>query len=64
MKLILDRSLCDGNALCVDQAPDLLEMDANEELVVLKPDLAPDEIERARRAADACPKAALRLGEA
>jgi ferredoxin len=64
MKLILDRALCDGNALCVAQAPDLLEMDDNEELVVLKAELAPDEVERARRAADACPKAALHLSPA
>jgi len=63
MKLILDRALCDGNALCVMQAPDLLEMDDNEELVVLKTELAPDEVGRARRAVDVCPKAALRVSE-
>jgi len=63
MKLILDRSMCDGNALCVMQAPDLLEMGDNEELVVLKTELALDEVGRARRAVDACPKAALRVSE-
>lgn len=59
MKIIIDRLLCDSNALCVIEAPDLLALDDNEELVVLKPVLAPDEVERARRAAAACPKAAL-----
>lgn len=61
MKIVLDRSLCDSNALCVIQAPDLLRMDGNEELVLVKQELAPDEIERAHRAAAACPKAALRI---
>lgn len=61
MKIVVDRLLCDANALCVAEAPDLLALDANEELVVLKPDLVPDEVERARRAVAVCPKAALRI---
>lgn len=63
MKIILDRLLCDSNALCVVEAPDLLTMDENEELVILKEELAPDEVERARRAVAVCPKAALRIGD-
>lgn len=61
MKLTIDRSLCDSNALCVLEAPDLLAMDQNEELVILKEQLAPDEIARAERAVAICPKAALSI---
>lgn len=61
MKVVLDRTLCDSNALCVAEAPDLFALDEDEELVLLKVELAPDEVERARRAVSACPKAALEL---
>ena len=61
MKLKVDRGLCDSNALCVLEAPDLLALDDNEELVILKEEMAPDAVQRARRAINACPKAALRL---
>jgi len=61
MKIVLDRALCDSNALCIAEAPDLFALDDDEELVVLKEEIGPDEVERARRAVSACPKAALSL---
>jgi len=61
LKIVIDRLLCDANALCVAEAPELLALDANEELMLLKPDLAPDDVERARRAVAVCPKAALSI---
>lgn len=61
MKIIVDRQLCDSNGLCVIEAPDLLALDADEELIVLREDFSSDCAERAERAVAACPKAALSL---
>jgi ferredoxin len=61
MKIEADRSLCDGNALCVAEAPDLLELDENEMVVVIGQPADEAALERARRAAAVCPKAALRV---
>lgn len=61
MKIVVDRLLCDANGLCVIEAPDLLALDDNEELVVLREDVASEAAQRAERAVAACPKAALSL---
>lgn len=61
MKLVLDRAFCDGNALCVKEAPELLAMDENEEPVVRREELGPDDLDPAKRAAAVCPKAALSI---
>lgn len=61
MKLVLDRGLCDSNALCVAEAPELLAMDEDEQLVLLRDDLGPGDLEPAERAVAACPKAALSI---
>jgi ferredoxin len=61
MKIVVDRLLCDANGLCVIEAPDLLVLDEDEELVVQREDVASEAATRAERAVAACPKAALSL---
>lgn len=61
MKIVIDRLLCDSNGLCVAEAPDLLALDSEEELVILRADFDEACAERAQRAVEACPKAALTL---
>lgn len=61
MKIVVDRLLCDANGLCVLEAPDLLSLDEDEELVILRAELQPDAVDRAEKAVAACPKAALTL---
>jgi ferredoxin len=61
MKIVADRSLCDGNALCVAAAPDLSALDENEMVVVIAQPADQASVERARRVVVVCPKAALRL---
>lgn len=53
--------LCDGNAACVGEAPEHFDIDDNDDLVVLRENVAPDELEAVRRAVAACPKHALSI---
>ncbi|MEH3033549.1 MAG: ferredoxin [Aeromicrobium erythreum] len=64
MRIIADYPRCEGHGLCVDQAPDVLDLDDDSELVHHYEDRdLPAELEEpARRAVDSCPVAALRLG--
>ena len=61
MRIVVDRLLCDANGLCVAEAPDLLSLDENEELVIGDEEIGPEREDRAQRAIAACPKAALSL---
>lgn len=61
MKIIVEQYLCDGNAVCVAEAPDLLALDENEQAYVLTEGFDETALERARRAVNGCPKAALRI---
>ena len=63
MKVVLDRPRCEGHGLCEEEAPDLMHLDDEGDLVL---DL--DEVEEgstyaaaARSAVRVCPVAALRL---
>lgn len=59
MKVSVDWKLCEGNGVCAIEAPDVFEMDDDDELTLL--DETPDESARARvvAAARACPKRAI-----
>jgi ferredoxin len=61
LRVVVDYELCDSNALCTREAPDVFRMQEDDSLVVL--DATPgDELREAvERAVRACPKAALRL---
>ena len=63
-RMVVDWSLCDGNGLCVLEAPTLLALGEDDTLQQLKEDIGADEREGAERAVRACPKAALRLEHA
>jgi ferredoxin len=61
MRIVVDRSLCDGNGLCAQEAPQLLALDADDGLHILKDDFTEAERVSAERAVSVCPKAALRI---
>lgn len=63
MRIVVNRSLCDGNGLCAREAPDLLALDENDEPQILKESFGADFADHARRAARVCPKAALSIVE-
>jgi ferredoxin len=63
MKIVVNWSLCDGNGLCARQAPELLALDKNDTLHVLKENFGQEYLERAQQAVQVCPKAALSIAE-
>ena len=63
MRIVVNRSLCDGNGLCAREAPDLFLVDEQDELHVLKESFGAELLEAAQRAVKACPKAALSISD-
>jgi ferredoxin len=61
MKLVVDWSLCDGNALCTREAPDFLAVDAQDTLHVMKTTFEAEDLARVQRAVQVCPKCALSI---
>jgi ferredoxin len=63
VQVIVNRDLCESNALCVDAAPEVFLVGEDDVLEVL--DVAPDESLRPKveAAVRACPKMALSLAE-
>jgi ferredoxin len=61
MEIRVDRSLCEANAVCCGLAPDVFELDDDEQLIILQPDPPEDRVERVSLAVARCPKNALQL---
>jgi ferredoxin len=64
MEIRVDRVLCEANAVCCGLAPQVFELDDDENLMVLIPDtadLAPEQLPRVEKAVERCPKNALSL---
>ena len=61
MQIIVDRDLCEANAVCCGLAPAVFELDDDEQLVILQPTPADEFVERVARAVDRCPKNALKI---
>jgi ferredoxin len=61
MELRVDRDLCEANAVCTGIAPDVFDLDDEDELQILQPQ-PPEELrERIQQAVASCPKNALSL---
>ncbi|MFI0355530.1 ferredoxin [Actinomadura sp. 9N407] len=63
MKVSVDPLVCEANAVCVGLAPEVFDLDDDDELQVLMPDVPADQADRVRHAVRSCPKAALALEE-
>jgi len=61
MEIRVDRDLCEANAVCCGLAPDVFELDEDEQLVIKLPDPPADRLERVELAVARCPKNALEL---
>jgi ferredoxin len=63
MRVIVDMSQCESNALCMGVAPDVFQVDDDDNLTVL--DETPDESARERvlEAVRVCPKQAISIIE-
>jgi ferredoxin len=63
MKIVVDRDLCESNAVCVRTAPDMFVIDEKDKLRLLVERPSPDQMEKARAAVRRCPRRALSLVE-
>jgi len=60
--LQIDRIRCDGHRLCAELLPELISLDDWGYPIIKRGTIPPGLVEHARRAVDACPVLALRLG--
>ena len=60
-KVIVDDMLCEGNAMCMDVAPEVFDLSDDDLAVVLQEELGEDMRDKVEDAVQACPKQALFL---
>ena len=63
-KLVVDFDECEANAVCVGIAPEIFDLDDDENLHLLIEEPEGELLEKAREAVDSCPKRALFLKKA
>lgn len=61
MKMTVNWSLCDGNGVCAVEAPEIFELDDDDNLIVLQETIGSELKDKAERAVRVCPKHALKL---
>lgn len=63
MKVKVDEMLCEANAVCMGLAPEVFEVDEEDQLRILLPEPPPELADRVRHAVRSCPKTALFIEE-
>jgi ferredoxin len=63
VRIEVNRNLCDGNGVCTFEAPDYFDLGDDDELVVLREEVAGGDARQVEAAVAGCPKQALSLGE-
>ena len=64
LTILVDRDLCELNAVCTRHAPDVFDVDdETDQLKILVAEFDPAARERLETAVEMCPRAALRLVE-
>ncbi|GAA3433675.1 ferredoxin [Kutzneria kofuensis] len=61
MAIEVDRNLCEANGRCVAAAPEVFELENDEELVIHEPPVGAELAERIKVAVASCPRYALRV---
>jgi ferredoxin len=61
MELRVDRDLCEANGVCTGIAPEVFDLDDEDELQILQPDPSTQVRDRVEQAVVSCPKNALFL---
>jgi ferredoxin len=59
MEVGVDRDLCEANEICIAFAPNVFELDDEEELRIIQPNPPESELEHVSQAVASCPKNAL-----
>ncbi len=63
MKAIIDHTLCEGHAKCMDTVPEVFEVRDDDRSYTLVDVIPAELLERVERAVKICPRAAIRLVE-
>jgi ferredoxin len=63
LRVIVDRDLCEANAVCVGWAPEVFGLDEANGMAVLDATPAPELAAKVREAIRHCPRGALSLAE-
>jgi ferredoxin len=61
MELRVDRDLCEANGVCTGIAPDVFDLDDEDELQILQPSPGTQALASVEQAVVSCPKNALSL---
>jgi ferredoxin len=61
MELKVDRDLCEANAVCCGLAPEVFELDDDEQLIIKVPNPGDELQAKVQKAVERCPKNALAL---
>jgi ferredoxin len=62
-RIVVDRDLCESNAVCVRTAPDMFVIDEADRMQLLVERPSPEQLDEARAAVKRCPRRALSLVE-
>jgi ferredoxin len=63
MKVTVDPLVCEANAICVGILPEVFDLDDDDNLTILQPDVPAEHEAKVRHAVRSCPKAALSITE-
>ncbi|SEF81911.1 ferredoxin [Thermomonospora echinospora] len=63
MEVRVDPLVCEANGVCVGLAPEVFDLDDDDQLHILQPVPPADQVDRVRHAVRSCPKAALSVDE-
>jgi sterol 14-demethylase len=63
-RIDVDRDLCQGHAVCIEEAPNIFAVDENQKVFLLQTEPDPRDYDKVRRAAKYCPTHAIKLTEA
>ena len=61
MKVVVDYDLCEANAICMQQAPEVFRVEEDDTLTVLLEDVPAELQEKAREAERLCPRHAIKF---
>lgn len=63
MRVIVDLTRCEANAVCMGIVPEVFELDEQDQLIVLQERPAPELADRVREAVRQCPRQAISVEE-
>ena len=61
MKILVDYDLCEANAICMQQAPDVFKVDEEDNLQILMDEIPEAQREAVENSVRLCPRQALKL---